>query len=148
LCRVHSTQHEHKHSYAPATPTRLTRSVYARRQSINQSKVLTKPHAGKREATSQHHHRGQQTLHHEREAITFSVSLPCAPPLSPLGYELGVNPTCWPSHDIAMTNIAWCLAAHKGGVGRGGKHTLRDIVWEKYNEGELHEAFWANIRMD
>jgi len=34
-------------------------------QSINQSKVLTKPHTGKGEATSQHLHRGQQTLHHE-----------------------------------------------------------------------------------
>ena len=32
---------------------------------INQSKVLTKPHTSKGEATSQHHHRGQQTLHHE-----------------------------------------------------------------------------------
>jgi len=35
--------------------------------SINQ-KALTKPHAGKGEATSQHHLRGQQTLHHEGDA--------------------------------------------------------------------------------
>jgi len=33
-------------------------------QSIK-SKVLTKPHAGQGETTSQHHYRGQQTLHHE-----------------------------------------------------------------------------------
>jgi len=32
---------------------------------INQSKVRTKPHAGKGEATFQHHHTGQQRLHHE-----------------------------------------------------------------------------------
>jgi len=31
------------------------------RYSINQSKVLTKPHTGKGEATSQHHHRGGNT---------------------------------------------------------------------------------------
>jgi len=36
-----------------------------RGQSINQSKVLTKPDVGNGEATSQHHHRGQQTRHHE-----------------------------------------------------------------------------------
>jgi len=31
----------------------------------NQSEVLTKPHAGKGEATFHHYHRGQQTLLHE-----------------------------------------------------------------------------------
>jgi len=30
----------------------------------HQSKVLTKPHTGKEKATSQHSHRGQQTLRH------------------------------------------------------------------------------------
>jgi len=40
-------------------------AAWKHKQSINQSKVLTKPHTGKGEATSQHHHRGQQTLHHE-----------------------------------------------------------------------------------
>jgi len=34
-------------------------------RSVNQSKVLTKPHMGRGEATSQHHHRGGQTLHHK-----------------------------------------------------------------------------------
>jgi len=33
--------------------------------SNNQSKVLTKPPTGKGEATFQHHHRGQETLHHK-----------------------------------------------------------------------------------
>jgi len=44
---------------------RMGPTVVADAQSIIQSKVLTKPHTGKGEATSQHHHRGQQTLHHE-----------------------------------------------------------------------------------
>jgi len=33
--------------------------------SLKKKKVLSKPHAGKGEATFQHHHRGQQTLLHE-----------------------------------------------------------------------------------
>ena len=36
---------------------------------IDQPKVPTNPHAGKREATSQHHHRGQHTLHHAVQAV-------------------------------------------------------------------------------
>jgi len=47
---------------AAATPTPAPPQI---KSSINQSKVLTKPNAGKGEATSQHHHRGQQTLRHE-----------------------------------------------------------------------------------
>jgi len=42
--------------------------------------------------------------------------------LNPLDYP----PRAWPLHDIAFTNIVWCLAHKRGG--RGGGRTLRDTV--------------------
>jgi len=30
--------------------------------------------------------------------------------------------TSWPSHDIAMTNIVWCMAYTRGVVGGGGSY--------------------------
>jgi len=39
-------------------PERTNECLVEANASINQSKILTKPHTGRGEATSQHHHRG------------------------------------------------------------------------------------------
>jgi len=81
LCAVPPNLYIHTsyNTSAPSSPlfflyTRAQTSHFPghRSQSINQSKVLTKPHAGKEEAISQHHHRGQQTLHHEMMQASVS----------------------------------------------------------------------------
>jgi len=61
--RAHSPQRHTAHRCRHSRPHHHHQSI----SSINyqRSSQLTKPHAGKGEATSQHHHRGQQTKRHE-----------------------------------------------------------------------------------
>jgi len=48
----------------------------------NQSKILTEPHTGKGEATSQHSHSGQQPLRHEATQAWWAVKSASAQPAS------------------------------------------------------------------
>jgi len=48
----------------------------------------------------------------------------------------------WHLHDIAITNIIWCLA-HERGFGVE-PYTARYCLWAKYRGDAFKEAFWAN----
>jgi len=50
----------------------------------------------------------------------------------------------WPLHDIATTNIAWCMACAKGG---GGGGRICAIVVQKYCNSVGDAGREGNIRM-
>jgi len=60
----------------------------------------------------------------------FVIRLVYLRPLTTIRLDRQVKVLAWPLHDIAITNIVWCVA-HERGVG-GGACIARYCVWAKY----------------